>query len=188
MIFLFFFNKDIDRDLYEFTVNEHRKKELMYKNWYLNVYEPIQKQVNKNMTENGQYARNMRNEKYLEYLNQVNKHGAAYQDDFEPEYYNPIDIVQLDAHLPKRLRDPTNLPIRKTHIEDHIVIKCANDRNFSQKQTQQTRLPVILHDNETRADLDWNTWILKQYDQIESKVRAKSGLDFKPDFFEKKSK
>ena len=169
-----YFLKDIDRDLYEFAVKEHRKKELLYKNWYLNVYEPIQKQVNKNISENGKYARDLRNEKYLEYLNQVNRYGCSVQDDYEPENYNPIDIVQLDANLGHRLKDPTNLTLRKTHLEDKTIIKCINGRNFNQKQTQQTRLPVIINDNITRGDLDWNDWILKHYDQIESKARAKS--------------
>ena len=175
--FLIFFEKllkDIDRDLYDFAVKEYRKKELLYKNWYLNVYEPIQKQVNKNISENGQYARNVRNEKYLEYLNRVNRHGCSFQDDFEPEDYNPIDIVQIDANLGKRLKDPTTLPLRKTHLEDNTIIRCVSGRNLTQKQTQQTRLPVIINDNETRADLDWNHWILKHHDQIESTSRANS--------------
>ena len=126
------------------------------------------------MNENGKLARDVRNEKYLEYLNQVNRYGCSVQDDFEPESYNPIDIVQIDANLGKRLKDPTNLPFRKTHLEDNTIIKCINGRNFDQKQTQQTRLPVIINDNQTRADLDWNDWILKHYNQIESNVRAKS--------------
>lgn len=174
-LIIYYIFKDVNKDLYDFAVKEYRKRELLYKNWYLNVYEPVKTQVTKNITENGKYARNVRNEKYLEYLNQVNRRGCSFQDDFEPEDYNPIDIVQIDANLGKRLKDPTNLPLRKTHLEDHTIIRCISGRNLNQKETQQTRLPVIINDSETRGDLDWNYWTLKHHDQIESTARVKSG-------------
>ena len=35
-----------------------------------------------------------------------------------------------------------------------------------------------MNDTESRGDLDWNSWILDQYNTIESTVRPKSGLVF----------
>jgi hypothetical protein len=116
----------------------------------------------------------MRNTKYVEYLNQVNRHGCAYRDDYEREDYDPTNIVQLDANLPKKLRDPTNLPLRKTHNEDKTVIRCINGRILSAKETETTKLPIILNDNESRSDIDWNCWVLKQYSNIESTARGRS--------------
>jgi hypothetical protein len=160
--------------LEEFTINEYRKKELVYKNWHLNVYEPIQREITKNINENGEFAREMRNTKYVEYLKQVNSRGAAYRDDYEPEDYDPTNIVQIDANISNKLRDPTNLPLRKTHNEDKTVVRCINGRMFSAKDTEAMKLPIIINDSESRNDIDWNSWQLKHYDNIESTARAKS--------------
>lgn len=121
-----------------------------------------------------EYARNSRNHKYGEYISHVNKYGGAYQDDFEPNDYDPTGVVKLDVNLPTRLKDPTTLPQRKNYNEINTIYRCNTGRNFTQKQVEKTKLPIIVNDNQTRADLDWNDWLLNQYNTVESTVRNRS--------------
>lgn len=139
-----------------------RKREIIYKNWYRNVYEPMQNSIyNLMLSSEADYARNLRNLKYLEYLNQCNKRQSVYQDDFEPAEYDPVKLMNLDASLPCKLSDPTNLPRRKQSKETDLL---QND----------IRLPVIRKVSSPRSDIVWNNWILDQYNTIDSDVRAKS--------------
>lgn len=139
-----------------------RKREVIYKNWYRNVYEPMQSSIyNIMLTEDADYARNIRNVKYLEYLNQCNNRGSVFQDDFEPAEYDPISMHNLDASLAQKLIDPTNLQRRKDDKEVNMINK-------------EIRLPVITKADSPRSDVVWNNWILDQYNSIESNVRAKS--------------
>ena len=102
---------------------ELRKRELIYKNWHLNVYEPIQREIQKNMNSTNDYARNIRNLKYLEYLQYVNKYGYAFQEDFEAAEYDPTDVISICANIPIRLKDPTTIRQRLQHKEDRTILK-----------------------------------------------------------------
>lgn len=123
---------------------------------------------------NADYARNVRNLRYLEYLHHVNKHGCCFQDDYQSEVYDPVDLIHLDATLSKQLKDPTSVPQRKSFKEDKTIYKCQTGKTFSSKQIERTKLPIILNDNETRADLDWNRWMLNEHSSMESDARFKS--------------
>jgi hypothetical protein len=152
-----------------------RKKELLYKKWYLDVYEPIQKEVYKNVnSSSAEYARNVRNLRYLEFLHHSNKRGAVYRDDFEPDEYDPTDVISLDANLSKKLNDPTCLAQRKSFNEQSLIYKCAYGREFTMKEVESSRLPVIENDNTTRKDLNWKKWILNEHNTMDSKARIKS--------------
>ena len=171
----YFFLKIIETDIEKSEETELRKQELLYKNWYLNVFEPIKSGVQKRMqSSKADYARNIRNLRYLEYLHQVNKLGGVYQDDFEPCEYNPMNLVNLEANLKSRIRDPTSIPLRKRSKEERMILKWMTGKEFTRKEAEETKLPIIINDNETRADLDWNRWLLDQYNTIESTVREKS--------------
>lgn len=139
-----------------------RKREMIYKNWYRNVYEPMQTEIYKTMLSNSaEYARNFRNLKYLEYLNQCNQRNSCYQDDFEPAEYDPVSVVNLDASVGGRYLDPTTLPQRKEMKEVNMI-------------SQDIRLPIITKYDSPRSDVVWNNWVLDQYNTIDSTVRSKS--------------
>lgn len=121
-----------------------------------------------------QYARATRNLRYLEYLQQVNKKGYVFQDDFQPEEYDPTNIIPLDACLPNKLKDPTSVSQRKNFNEEKTIYKCITGKTYSQSQIERTKLPIIINDNETRADIDWQKWILNDHNTMESNVRKKS--------------
>ena len=127
---------------------------------------------------NAEYARNIRNLKYLEYLQHINKYGCAFQEDYEPTDYDPTDVISMCACLPVKLKDPTSIRQRIQYKEDKAILKLVTGHDFSDKQTDRIKLPLIINDNETRTDLDWNSWLLDQYNSIESNVRTKSGLVF----------
>ena len=174
-----FFFKKINNNIEKSDAAELRKRELLYKNWHLNVYEPIQKEIQKNMnSSNADMARHIRNLKYLEYLQHVNKYGYAFQEDYEPTDYDPCDVISLCANVPVKLRDPTTIRQRIQHKEDRTILKLITGKDFTDKQTDRIKLPLIMNDTESRGDLDWNSWILDQYNTIESTVRTKSGLVF----------
>ena len=135
---------------------------MIYKNWYLNVYEPIQREICKNMASPcAENARTSRYTRYLEYLEQVNRHGSVYQDDFEPAEYDPTNLINLDASVQRKLDDPTNLPQRKQFKELSMV-------------NSHLKLPTITKVESPRSHVVWNNWLLDQYNSIESNVRAKS--------------
>jgi len=125
---------------------------------------------------NADMARHIRNLKYLEYLQHVNKYGYAFQEDYEPTDYDPCDVVSLCANVPVKLKDPTTIRQRIQYKEDRTILKLITGKDFTDKQTDRIKLPLIMNDNESRGDLDWNSWLLDQYNNIESNVRTKSGL------------
>lgn len=115
--------KEIEESIERCEARQLRRKELLYKNWYINVYEPIQIEIYKNMHgHKAEFARLTRDLKYAEYLEKVNERGCSFQDDFAPEDYDPTAIVKIDATVTRKLRDPTNLPKRKTLIEENTIL------------------------------------------------------------------
>jgi hypothetical protein len=122
-----------------------------------------------------EYARNVRNLKYLEYLQYCNKYGCAYQEDYESEEYDPTDVIPMCACLPIKLKDPTMIRQRIQSKEDRAILKLVTGHDLNDRQTDRIKLPLIINDNESRTDLDWNSWLLDQYNSIESNVRMRSG-------------
>jgi len=142
--------------------DRERKREIIYKNWYRDVYEPIQDGIyNMMLSTDAEYARRLRNVKYLEYLDQTNKRVSVFQDDFEPSEYDPIHLMNLNASVQRQLIDPTTLAQRK------------GDREMCLARSE-VRLPTIRRVDSPRSDVVWNNWILDQYNTIDSPVRAKS--------------
>ena len=167
-------SESIRHNINDSELRELRKRELKYKLWHTNVYEPIQKEVYKNVNgESAEYARYIRNLRYLEFLHHTNKRGGVCQDDFEPEEYNPVDLVNLDATL-NRLKDPTHLRQRKDHDEQNVIYKCMFGKDFTAKEINKTKLPVIMNDNESRKNIDWNRYLIMHHSAIESPARVKS--------------
>jgi hypothetical protein len=165
----------MDESINKSDIKELRKKELRYKRWYLNVYEPIQKEIYRNVNNgSADHARHVRNLRYLEFLHQNNKRGAVFQDDYEPDEYNPIDLVNINANITKKLKDPTQLKLRKDFDEQNLIYKCIYGKDFSPKEIETTKLPTIWHDNESRRDIDWNKWMLIHHSTIGSTSRMKS--------------
>ena len=174
-IFKRFLFQVIDNEIEKSHTSELRKRELLYKNWYLKVYEPIQSKIRNNMlSSNADYARDIRSLRYLEFLHQVNKLGGVYQDDYERNEYDPMNLLNMDSSLTHKLKDPTHISTRKFLEEDGMVLKWITGKDFTNKETENTKLPIIINESPTRADLDWNDWILDQYNSIESMVREKS--------------
>lgn len=142
--------------------------------WYLNVYEPIQAEIYKSVHgPSADYARYTRDMKYLEYLRVTNKRGGVFQDDFEPDEYNPIDQVDTTIQTGK-LKDPTRLGKEKYYEEEALIYKCLYGKHFTPKDIDQAKLPFIYNDNETRKDIDWKKWLLLPHSNIESSARLKS--------------
>ncbi|CAF0823854.1 unnamed protein product [Brachionus calyciflorus] len=174
--------EDINKDIQKSDVSQLRRKELIYKNWHLNVYEPIQREIQKNMnSSNALYARSLRNIRYMEFLNQVNEKGCVYRDDFQPEEYDPTNLVPLGAHFVKPLKDPTSVRQRKNYDEEKLIYKCITGKKFTSNQIDKSKLPIIINDNESRADIDWNKWILNNHSTINSTARIKSSQKCKFD-------
>lgn len=69
-----------------------------------------------------EFARFSRDVKYAEYLEKVNERGCAFQDDFAPDDYDPTGVVKIDANVTRKLKDPTNIPKRKTLIEENTIL------------------------------------------------------------------
>lgn len=137
------------------------KREIIYKSWYRNVYEPMQSGIYNTMLSNqAQYARNIRNLKYLEYLNQCNKRNRVYQDDFEPNDYDPLNVISLEASVIGKLLDPTTLSQRKEFKEVNMISK-------------DIRLPIITKIESPPSHIVWNNWIMDQYNTVDSQVRTR---------------
>lgn len=68
------------------------------------------------------FARFTRDLKYAEYLEKVNERGCSYQDDFLPEDYDPTGLVKIEAHVGRKLKDPTILSKRKTQTEENTIL------------------------------------------------------------------
>lgn len=167
--------QEINANLDRCNEKQLRRKELLYKDWYLNVYEPIQVEIYKNMhCYKADYAKWSRDTKYVEYLSRVNQQGGVFQEDFDEAEYDPTNLVRVDAPVHKRLKDPTRVGERKTFVEDNTLLRARFGKNFSLKQIERTKLPVISHDNQTRADLDWNAWLLSQFGHVDSTARLRS--------------
>ena len=167
--------KIIDENIKKSDTKELRKKELRYKRWYLNVYEPIQKEIYMNVNNgSADYARHVRNLRYLEFLHQNNKRGAVYQEDFDDDEYNPTDLININANLTKKLNDPTQLRLKKNLNEQKLIYKCIYGKDFTAKEIETTKLPTIEHDNESRRDIDWQKWVLMHHNQVDSVSRSKS--------------
>ncbi len=173
----------IDKNLEDHEWQVNRKREVIYKNWHLNVYEPIKNEINSGMmSKRADLIRNLRNLKYLEYLNQVNKYGAAYQEDFDTLEYDPTcdGLLNFDVCVQNKLKDPTLLASRKNHTEQNVMYKCLTGHELTKKQADQIKLPIIRHDQESRDNIEWKDWILEEFNSIDSSVRARSALKCNP--------
>lgn len=167
--------KEIKRDIEKSDISQLRKKELIYKNWHLNVYEPIKREIQKNMnSSNAKFARSLRDMRYAEYLNHTNQKGCVFRDDYQSEEYDPVNLMPLEASFVMPLKDPTSIRFRKDNDEQKLIYKCLTGKKFTSSQVEKARLPRILNDNETRGNIDWNKWILSNHSTIDSTARIKS--------------
>lgn len=167
--------KEIKRDIEKSDVSQLRKKELIYKNWHLHVYEPIKREIQKNMSSpSAKFARSLRDLRYEEYLSHTNERGCVFRDDFQSEEYDPVNLVPLEASFVRPFKDPTSVRSRKDNDEQKLIFKCLTGKKFTSSQVQRARLPRILNDGETRENIDWNKWLLNNHSTINSTARIKS--------------
>src|SRR4051812_9504996 len=135
----------MDNYITKTDVENLRKKELMYKNWYFNVFEPLRSEIHHTTNTYAKSARHMRDAKYQEYLRQVNKHGTSHRDDYTDSEYDPCDYGVIDASIAGELVDPTRVAMRKFAREENVQLRCRLGRTLSAKQIDKLRLPIIVN-------------------------------------------
>ena len=148
--------KEIEAKLKTIDKAQLRKKEIIYKNWRINVQEPISKEIKKATSASN--VKIMRDINYVSYLKHINKYGSAYQDDFDPKDYNPLVRTCVSAKISGK--DLKNVSERKL-IEENQVIN-----NVS--------MPNVAIDMKSRSDISWNKWLSQKYNTVESKIRIRS--------------
>jgi hypothetical protein len=179
-------NNHLNNNITTSNFHELRKKEMRYKNWHLNVYSPLQSEIIRNANSPlADTARNIRDLKYLQYLDRVNNFGCSFRDDFESKEYDPIGgLISLEVNMGKQFKDPTNLPQRKYQKEENTLLKCmygahedetlSKDNQYLLEQIEKMHTPFIIHNsNENRKKIIWNDWLLEKYNYIQSDLRDK---------------
>jgi hypothetical protein len=152
-----------------------RKKEVTYKEWYLNVYMPIKKEIFKSLSNKNTINRaKSQKDLYYEYLKYVDKHGFTFREDYEKTKQDPTDLLYIHAKFDRELKDPTNLPQRKYFHEEKMIFRCLTGKNLTKTQVNLIKLPHIVNDNNSRLNLEWKDWLLDHYNWIHSEARIKS--------------
>lgn len=157
--------------LAENELKTQQKKELIYRDWLCSVYEPLKRELTKiqdNTYEQDVYLRDLN---YVEYLKQVNKRGAVYQDDYDPSDYNPFKhLIRQNSKKSKTRKFIANIHERKLQKENSIISNFDNEN--------ESKRLLGLRCSNTRSDINWDQWLKEKYNDIESTERIKSGYVF----------
>jgi HD superfamily phosphohydrolase len=158
----------LNHTLAENELKTQQKKEVIYKDWLCYVYEPLKREITKIKENNYEQETHLRDLNYVEYLRQVNTRGAVYQDDYDPNDYNPFKhLIRQNSKKSKTRKLIANIHERKLQKENSII------SNF-ESENENKRL-LSLRCKNTRSDINWDQWLKEKYNDIESTERIKSG-------------
>jgi hypothetical protein len=168
-LFIYLILKEIETKLKTIDKAQLRKKEITYKNWRINVQEPIKRQINKAANcPSAINAKTMRDINYISYLRHLNKYGCAYQDDFDSKDYDPLIRTCPSAKISEK--NLKNVNQRKLIEETHVL----NSNLPLNQKNERTSMPNINNEMISRSDISWNKWLSQKFNAVESKVRIRS--------------
>ena len=148
-----------------------RKKEITYKNWRINVQEPIKREINKAANcPSAINAKTMRDINYVSYLRHLNKYGCAFQDDFDSKDYDPLLRTCVSAKISEK--ELKNVNQRKAMEENQILNNISIPTNV--QKYEKLSMPSLMNEMKSRSDISWNKWLTQKYNAVESKIRIRS--------------
>ena len=148
-----------------------RKKEITYKNWRINVQEPIKREINKAANcPSAINAKTMRDINYVSYLRHLNKYGCAFQDDFDSKDYDPLLRTCVSAKISEK--ELKNVNQRKALEENQILNNISIPTNV--QKYEKLSMPSLMNEMKSRSDISWNKWLTQKYNAVESKIRIRS--------------
>ncbi|XP_072018920.1 protein FAM228B-like [Amphiura filiformis] len=172
------FVRDIENELLHKSFLDKRKKEMLYKKWSEQIFEPIQDKIYRAMKGNYAAVDRKKRELFNDYINHRNKKGYVFLDTFDEKEYDPLSLV---APRPApitattgALNDPLIAQRRERNDEDRMVIRCYTGQSLSEKAVEQSRLPPLPLVPLGRHGTECKTWLAMPLHDIESPVRHMS--------------
>ncbi|XP_041043921.1 protein FAM228A isoform X7 [Carcharodon carcharias] len=150
-----------------------RRKELLYKKWNDDVYEPLQWKVKARLNQSIERRR----PSVLQYLDYCDKKEPVFLEEYNPDDFNPFV-----RHLCKprkfktrtsTLNDPLLLQSRSKSVEDNAILQCQEGKLYSLKETEEfhkSQLPLVPLG---RQNIDSIKWLSVPLNYIDSDIRQR---------------
>ncbi len=153
-----------------------RKREVLYKNWNVEVHDTIRMEVVKNTQgSNALYSKILKDLQYIEYLKYVNKYGHVFNDIFDKKNYDPFNKIDLKSKLiESNLRDSTNIYQRKLEKENLVAEALIKSDNFTEAGSTKNTPIHLAKLSVKNSSLQWKKWSEEDENNVESQARLKS--------------
>lgn len=171
------FVKEID----DFVTNKEyldlRKKEMLHKKWNDRVYEPLQKEIYKEMKKHYPRVESRKRTLYNNYVDYCNRR-PVFLDTMSKDDYNPLEL-QMPRPAPivaetKQFDDPLIAQEKFRNEEDRTIVRCMTGKSLGDKQIQQYRLPPLPLVPLGRQGTECSSWLAMQLHDIDSERRLQS--------------
>ncbi|XP_078398176.1 protein FAM228A isoform X5 [Cetorhinus maximus] len=150
-----------------------RRKELLYKKWNDDVYEPLQWKVKARLNQSIERRR----PSVLQYLDYCDKKEPVFLEEYSPDDFNPFVRHLCKPHKFKTrtstLNDPLLLQSRNKSVEDNAILQCQEGKLYSLKETEEfhkSQLPLVPLG---RQNIDSIKWLSVPLNYIESDIRQR---------------
>ncbi|XP_002739880.3 protein FAM228B-like [Saccoglossus kowalevskii] len=179
------FVKDID----EFVTNKDyldlRKKEMLHKKWSERVYEPLQKQIYREMKVQYPGVESRKRNLHDNYVDYCNRR-PVFLDTMSKNDYNPLEL-QNPRPAPiiattEELEDPLIAQEKVRNEEDKAVVRCMTGKSLSDKEIEQYRLPPLPLVPLGRHGTECSSWLAMKLHDIDSDSRVQSRRRMKSNF------
>ncbi|XP_041043912.1 protein FAM228A isoform X2 [Carcharodon carcharias] len=173
-----------------------RRKELLYKKWNDDVYEPLQWKVKARLNQSIERRR----PSVLQYLDYCDKKEPVFLEEYNPDDFNPfvrhlckprkfklprVELPWFDSSMTdflhmffmmtrtSTLNDPLLLQSRSKSVEDNAILQCQEGKLYSLKETEEfhkSQLPLVPLG---RQNIDSIKWLSVPLNYIDSDIRQR---------------
>ncbi|XP_064618457.1 protein FAM228B-like [Liolophura sinensis] len=161
------------------SILELRRKELLHKRWSDEVYEPLRKKINDEMSSrHWPDVDRRKREMHKQYLEFSNRKGHVFLDTIDPgEYYAMALTGQRPAPLKiatAKLRDPLLSQGSQRNDEDRMMLRCLTGNHYTDRDIEQIKQPLLPLVPLGRHGTECSTWLSMPLHNIESTCRQAS--------------
>ena len=107
----------------------------------------------------------------VDHNNNPSRRNTDDDDDQEGNYYPKYLNNKGNRLLPA---DPTMMTRQKRVDEQRTIVRCVTGLDACDYELEKGEKPHIVNDNESRANIEWNAWLMQPFKSIASNERAKS--------------
>ncbi|XP_039263941.2 protein FAM228B-like [Styela clava] len=169
----------IDEFLQENELLNLRRKELLYKEWHENVYEPTRRKIQNKIETEYPILDEKKREEYVKYLKYKNKKGDVFLDVMSKEEYDPMCLLHPDSPTllkvqTPRLQDPLLAQERQRIDEERTISRCETGEILSDDAIRHRWLPALPLRPLGRHGTTCQTWLEMPLRHMESPIHVRS--------------